>query len=78
MHPGFYVIMPKPEYAGEVRVWVGNAKSVKQLGAVQMTAAKEALGCSSTTSITVIRAELGKFQDKTNKDVRKLKWHYKA
>ena len=32
------VAVPKLEYAGEV--WEGNAKPVKQLGTVQMTAAK--------------------------------------
>lgn len=56
------MVIPKPGYAGEVRLWEGNAKSIKQPGAVQMTAAKEALlvECSNTTSITVTRAELGK------------------
>ena len=33
-----YVIAPKLEYAGEA--WEGNAKLVKQLETVQMTAAK--------------------------------------
>ena len=42
------VIVPKLEYAGEV--WEGNAKIVKQLETVRMTAAKKILGCSSTTS----------------------------
>ena len=32
-------IVPTPEYAGEV--WEGNAKGVKQLETVQMTAAKK-------------------------------------
>ena len=50
-------IVPKLEYAGEV--WEGNAKFVKQLEAVQMTAAKNILGCSSTTSNTAFRAERG-------------------
>ena len=45
------VIVPRLEYAGEV--WEGNAKFVKQLETVQMTAAKKILGCSSTTSNTV-------------------------
>ena len=49
-----YVIVPKLEYAGEV--WKGNAKFVKQLETVQMTAANKILGCSSTTSNTVLRA----------------------
>ena len=38
------VIVPMLEYAGEV--WEGNAKFVKQLETVQMTAAKKILGCS--------------------------------
>ena len=50
-------IVPKLEYAGEV--WEGNAKLVRQLETVQMTAAKKVLGCSSTASNTVFRAELG-------------------
>ena len=66
------VIVPKLEYAGEV--WEGNAKFVKQLETVQMTAAKKILGCSSTTSNTVLRAELGMYPLKTNRDFRKLKW----
>ena len=49
------VIVPKLEHAGEV--WEGNAKLVKQLETVQMTAAKKVLGCSSTTSNTVLRTE---------------------
>ena len=43
-----------------------------------MTAAKKILGCSSTTSNTVLRAELGMYPLKTNRDVRKLKWQYKV
>ena len=66
------VIVPKLEYAG--RVWEGNTKFVKQLETVQMTAAKEVIGCSSTTSDTVLRAELGMYPRKTNRDVRKLNW----
>ena len=46
------VVVPTLEYAG-------NAKFVKQLERVQMTAAKKILGCSSATSNTVLRAELG-------------------
>ena len=38
------VIGPKLEYSGEV--WEGNAKSVKQLEIVQMTAPINFLGCS--------------------------------
>ena len=53
------VIVSKLEYAGEV--WEGNAKFVKQLETVQITAAKKILGCSSTTSNTTLRAELGMY-----------------
>ena len=70
-----HVIVPKLEYA---QVWEGNAKLVKQLETVQMTAAKKVLGCSSTTSSTVLSAELGMYPLKTNKDVRKLRWQYKV
>ena len=70
------VIVPKLEYEGEV--WEGNAYFVKQLETVRMTAAKKILGCSSTTSITVLRAELGMYPLETNGDVRKLKWRYKV
>ena len=42
------------------------------------TAAKKMLGCSSTTSSTVLRAELGIYPFKTNRDVRKLKWQCKV
>ena len=69
------VIVPKLKYA---EVWEGNAKLVKQLETVQMTAAKNVLGCSSTTSNTVIRAELGMYPLETNRDARKLKWQYKV
>ena len=68
------VIVPKLEYAGEV--WGGNAKLVKQLETVQMTAAKKVRGCSRKTSSTVLRAELRMYPLKTNRDVRKLKWQY--
>ena len=51
------VIVPKLECAGDI--WEGNAKFVKQVETVQMTAAKKIPGCSSTTSNTVLRAELG-------------------
>ena len=70
------VIVPKLEYAGEV--WQGNAKFVKQLETVQTTAAKNILGCSSTTSSTVLRAELGMCPLETNRDMRKFKWQYKV
>ena len=52
------MIVPKLEYA---KVWEGDAKLVKQLETVQMAAAKRVLGCSSTTSITILRAELGMY-----------------
>ena len=68
------VIVPKLEYAGEV--WEGNAKFVKQLETVQMTAAKSILGCSSRSSNTVLRAEPGTYPLETNRDARKLKWQY--
>ena len=70
------VIVTKLEYAREV--WEGNAKLVKRLEIVRMTAAKKVLGCSSTTSNTVLRAELEMYPLETNRDVRKLKWQYKA
>ena len=68
--------VPKLEYAGEEGE--GNAKLVKQLKTVQMAPAKKVLGCSSTTSNTVIRAELGMYPLETNRDARKLKWQYKV
>ena len=40
------------------------------------TAAKNMLGCSCTTSNTVLRAELGMYPLERNKDARKLKWQY--
>ena len=63
------VSVPKLEYAGEVRE--GNAKFVKQREtAVQMTAAKKILGCSSTASNNaVLRAELGTYLLPKNRDV---------
>ena len=65
------VIVPKLKYAGELRE--RNAKLAKQLETVQMTAAKKVLGCSSTTSNTIVRAELGMYSLKTNRDVINLK-----
>ena len=59
-------------------MWEGNAKFVKQLETVQMTAATKILGCSSTTSNAVVRTELGMYPVKTNGDVRQLKWQYKV
>ena len=53
------VIVPKLEHAGDV--WEGNAKPVKKLETVPMTAAKRILGCSKTASNTALRAELGKY-----------------
>ena len=46
------VIVPNLEYT---EAWKGNATVVKQLEAVEMTAAKKVRGCSSTTSTTVLR-----------------------
>ena len=43
-----------------------------------MTAAKKILGGSSTTSNTVLRAELGMYPLQRDRDVRKLKWPCKA
>ena len=69
------MIVPRLECA-EVRE--GNAKLVKQLETIQMTAAEKVLRrCSSTTSNTVLRAELGMYP-KTNIGARQLKWQYKV
>ena len=67
-----------PKLAHAVEVWKGSAECVKQLETVQMTPAESVLGCSSTMSNTVLRAELGVYPLKTNtcRDVRKLKWQY--
>ena len=65
----------KLEYA---EVWEGNAKLVKQLETVQMTAAKKVRGYSSTTSNTELRAELGMYPLKTSRDVRTLRWQYEV
>ena len=43
-----------------------------------MTATKKMLGCSSTTSNAVLRAELGMYPLETKRDARKLKWRYKV
>ena len=43
-----------------------------------MTAAKKILRCSNTMSNTVLRAELGMYPIKTNKDVRKMKRQHKV
>ena len=66
------LIVAESGYAGEV--WDGNAKLVKRLEIVQMTAAEKKLTCSSTTINTVLRAELGMYPLQTNRDMRKLKW----
>ena len=56
------VILPKVKYP---EVWEGNAKLVKLLETVKITAAKKVPGCSSTTSNAVLRAELGMYPLKT-------------
>ena len=43
-----------------------------------MTTAKRILGCSKTASNTALRAELGIYSLKTNRDLRKQKWHYRV
>ena len=50
-------------------------KFVKELQTVQMPTAKNILGCSSTTSNTILRVELGVYPLETNRDVGKLKCH---
>ena len=70
------VIVPKLEYAGDLLE--GNAKFVKELETVQMTAAKKIQGCSSTTGNTVLRAELGMYSLETKRDVRELKWQHES
>ena len=50
-----------------------NEKLAKQLETAHMTAAKKVLGCSRTTSNTVLRAEMGLYPFKTNRGMRKLK-----
>ncbi|CAM9593541.1 unnamed protein product, partial [Sphacelaria rigidula] len=67
------VIVAKLEYAGEV--WEGDVK-LEKLGKIQMAAAREILGCSKTTSNTVLRAELGVYSLETNGDMRKLRCQY--
>ena len=52
----FNVIVPKVDCA---EVWEGNTKFAKQLETAQTTVAKQVLGCSNTTSDTVLRVELG-------------------
>ena len=43
-----------------------------------MTTAKRILGCSKTASNTALRAELGIYSLKTNRDLRKLKWQHRV
>ena len=50
------MIAPNLEYAA---VWEGNTKFFKLLETVKMAAAKQILGCSSTTSDTLLRTKLG-------------------
>ena len=69
------VIAPKLEYAGEILE--GSAMLVKQLEAVQMTAAKESIRVRRVIN-TALRAEPGTYPLKTDGDVRKLKWQYKV
>ena len=59
------VIEPKLEYA---ELWEGNAKLVNQLETVLQIAAKKVPGCPSTTTSTLLRAELGMYPLKTNGD----------
>ena len=49
---------------------------VKQVETIMMTAAKEVLGCSSTTSDIVLREDLGMCPVKTIRDGSNLKCHY--
>ena len=67
------VIVPKLsiEYARDV--WEGNVKFVKQFNTIWMTTTKKKRRWYSTTSNTVLRAELGICPLKTNRDKRKLK-----
>ena len=57
---------------------MGRERELKQLETVQMATAKNILGCSSTTSNTVLRAELEMYPLQTNGDVIKLKWQCKV
>ena len=49
---------------------------MKKLETVPMEAAKKRLGCSKLASNTALRAEMGMYSLKTNRDMRKLKWQY--
>ena len=58
----------------ECNLWEMMTKFVKQLETVQMTAAKELLRLSGTTSNTVLKDEIRMNPLAANRDVRKLKW----
>ena len=71
------IIVPKLGYAGEV--WEGNVNFVKQLETVQTTAANRIPRCQSTTTNTVLKAELGTYPLKTKQRHEKVgKWQYKV
>ena len=54
-------------------VWEGNAKLIKpKIETAQMTAAKNVIGCSSTTSTAVLRADMRMCPRKKTQDVRKF------
>ena len=63
--------VPTLEYVGEV--WEGNAKYVWQSEPLQMTAATKILTCSRKTSDAVLRATLGMYPLKSNRNMTKLK-----
>ena len=48
---------------------MGREHETRKLETVQMAAAEKNLGCPSTTSNTVLRAELGMYPLKTNRDM---------
>ena len=72
------VIAPKLEYAGEV--WDGNKKLAEKLETMQIAATMKILlvGYSKTKSNTALRAELGMYALKANRDRRKLRWQHSA
>ena len=53
-----------------------NAKSVNKLKTVQSAAAKKIVRCSSTTSNTVLRVELGMYPLQKNRDLSQSKCQY--
>ena len=55
------MVVPLLQCTGEV--WEGNSKRMKQ----PETAAKTALGCSSTTGNTLLRAQLGMYPADINR-----------